>query len=157
MLLVSVRSWGSHTASCVHAHCLVLLLGKERNCLLPRASDGMLMWGEAECCTCSVDPGVSLPFDCLSVTYLCLLCSEEIISDPEFRSRVWHVLPLACSYNLHSYIWEGELHWILTDKENTVFQGLWKSLRSTLQLSFLVSSLFIYFLISRESWSWFSE
>lgn len=68
--------------------CLVLLLGKERSCLLPRATDGLLMWGEAERYTCSVDPGASLPFDCFPVAYLCLLCSEEVISDPAFRNRV---------------------------------------------------------------------
>lgn len=102
----------------VCVHCLVLLLRKERHCLLPRATDGMLMWGKAEPCACTEDPGVSLPFDFSWVAYFCLLCSEEVISDRTQKQSLAYA-PLACSCKSHSYIWKGEPHWILTDKENS--------------------------------------
>lgn len=141
----SVRSWGSHTAPCVHAYCLVLLLGKDRSCLLPRATDGMLMWHETKHCTCTLDPAYQSSIWLLFSNSFMSTLFWRVVSDPELRSWVWRMFPLACSCKLHSSIQKGGNLTEFSQIEKTVFQALWKHLGNSLQPSFLVSSLFIYF------------
>lgn len=144
MLLVSVRNWGSHTASCVHAHALSCCLEKKEVASCQELL--MVCWCGVRLSAvhAAVDPGANLPFDCFPVAYLCLLCSEEVISDPAFRNRVWHVFPWHVVTNCILIYEKGNLT-EFSQKKKTVFQGLWKSFRNTLQLSFVcVCVLFIY-------------
>lgn len=84
-----------------------------------------------------------------------LLSSSLFMSTLLWRGNLWPSIqkqslnacvPLACSYKLHSYVWEGHLTEFSQIKK-TLFQGLWKSLRNTLQLSFF-HILFIYLFFS---------
>lgn len=146
MLLVSVRNWGSHTASCVHAHALSCCLEKKE----VASCQELLM-----VCWCGVRLSAIHAVWILVPVFLWLLSSSLFMSTLLWRGNLWPSIqkqslnacvPLACSYKLHSYVWEGHLTEFSQIKK-TLFQGLWKSLRNTLQLSFF-HILFIYLFFS---------